>query len=136
MARPELGEKRICGNCGAKFYDLQRDPIVCPKCSTVYELHATEKAAPAKAAPAKAAPVEDEDEEEVAVVATKGPEIVSLEEADEDEGETVDGDDIPDDVAVEVEDDDADDTFLETDDDDEDEDVSGIITVGKDDEET
>lgn len=135
MARPELGEKRICGNCGAKFYDLGRDPIVCPKCATVYELHATEKVAPVTEAP-KAKPVEETEEEET-VVATTGPEIVSLEEADEDEGETVDGDDIPDDVEVDVEDDDdaSDDTFLETDDD-EDEDVAGIVPVGKDDEDT
>src|SRR6266702_6191301 len=35
VAKPELGTKRQCGNCGAKFYDLQKDPIVCPKCATV-----------------------------------------------------------------------------------------------------
>ena len=38
MAKPELGTKRLCGNCGAKFYDLSKDPIVCPKCDTVLEL--------------------------------------------------------------------------------------------------
>ena len=38
MAKPELGTKRLCGNCGAKFYDLSKDPIVCPKCHTVLEL--------------------------------------------------------------------------------------------------
>ena len=32
MARPELGLKRQCMSCGAKFYDLARDPAVCPKC--------------------------------------------------------------------------------------------------------
>ena len=36
MAKPELGTKRLCGNCGAKFYDLSKDPIVCPKCHTVW----------------------------------------------------------------------------------------------------
>ena len=40
MAKPELGTKRLCGNCGAKFYDLSKDPIVCPKCHTVLELAA------------------------------------------------------------------------------------------------
>src|SRR5262245_47554668 len=35
VAKPELGTKRLCGNCGAKFYDLSKDPIVCPKCHTV-----------------------------------------------------------------------------------------------------
>ena len=36
MAKPELGTKRLCANCGAKFYDLNKDPIHCPKCGTVY----------------------------------------------------------------------------------------------------
>lgn len=34
MARPELGIKRICVACGAKFYDLGKSPAVCPKCQT------------------------------------------------------------------------------------------------------
>ncbi|TPW36360.1 TIGR02300 family protein [Oecophyllibacter saccharovorans] len=32
MAQAELGLKRTCVNCGARFYDLNRDPAVCPKC--------------------------------------------------------------------------------------------------------
>ena len=40
MAKPELGTKRLCANCGAKFYDLSKDPIHCPKCGTVYEVEA------------------------------------------------------------------------------------------------
>ena len=36
MAKPELGTKRLCGSCGAKFYDLSKDPIICPKCGTVF----------------------------------------------------------------------------------------------------
>ena len=34
MAKPELGTKRVCVSCGARFYDLTRQPAVCPKCST------------------------------------------------------------------------------------------------------
>ena len=34
MAKPELGLKRVCVACGAKFYDLTRTPAVCPKCGT------------------------------------------------------------------------------------------------------
>ena len=37
MAKPELGTKRLCGSCGAKFYDLSKDPIICPKCGTVFD---------------------------------------------------------------------------------------------------
>jgi uncharacterized protein (TIGR02300 family) len=34
MAKPELGTKRVCVSCGAKFYDLAKQPVICPKCST------------------------------------------------------------------------------------------------------
>lgn len=37
MARPEWGTKRICQNCGTKFYDLQRTPITCPSCGTEFD---------------------------------------------------------------------------------------------------
>ena len=36
MSKPEWGEKRECPECGARFYDLDRDPIVCPKCGAPY----------------------------------------------------------------------------------------------------
>src|SRR5262249_22930327 len=38
VAKPELGTKRLCASCGAKFYDLNKDPIHCPKCGAVYEV--------------------------------------------------------------------------------------------------
>lgn len=34
MSKPEWGIKRTCQGCGARFYDLNHDPIVCPKCGT------------------------------------------------------------------------------------------------------
>src|SRR5262249_12081531 len=38
MTKQELGTKRLCARCGAKFYDLHHSPITCPKCSTVLEI--------------------------------------------------------------------------------------------------
>ena len=76
MAKPELGTKRQCGNCGAKFYDLSKDPIVCPKCHTVLQLTTLARGRP-EAARVQAAP-----EEEVALPETQEAEFVSLEEAD------------------------------------------------------
>jgi uncharacterized protein (TIGR02300 family) len=35
MTKPELGTKRLCASCGARFYDLLHSPITCPKCGTV-----------------------------------------------------------------------------------------------------
>jgi uncharacterized protein (TIGR02300 family) len=34
MAKPELGSKRVCVACGARFYDMTKAPAVCPKCGT------------------------------------------------------------------------------------------------------
>ena len=38
--KAERGTKRTCQNnaCGARFYDLNRDPATCPICGTVYAL--------------------------------------------------------------------------------------------------
>ena len=79
VAKPELGIKRICGNCGTKFYDLARDPILCPKCGTVYEIVAV----PIRASAAKAAPVVAVVPDEPEPVAPVGAEVISLEEAAE-----------------------------------------------------
>lgn len=37
MAKPEWGAKRICHNCGTRFYDMHRAEIVCPKCHTTFD---------------------------------------------------------------------------------------------------
>ena len=38
--KAQRGTKRTCQNpeCGSRFYDLNRDPITCPACSTVYAI--------------------------------------------------------------------------------------------------
>ena len=80
MAKPELGTKRLCGNCGAKFYDLSKDPIVCLKCHTVLELVAvSSRSRPDSAAARAAAPAP---EEETVVPETAEAEFVSLEDAE------------------------------------------------------
>jgi uncharacterized protein (TIGR02300 family) len=38
VSKPELGMKRLCAHCGAKFYDLNQTPITCPKCGAVGEV--------------------------------------------------------------------------------------------------
>jgi uncharacterized protein (TIGR02300 family) len=79
VAKPELGTKRLCANCGAKFYDLSKDPIVCPKCTTVFVPPVATRARPEPVAPTVApAPVE----EEVAVPETADAELISLEDAE------------------------------------------------------
>ncbi|MCT6838544.1 MAG: FYDLN acid domain-containing protein [Bifidobacteriales bacterium] len=39
MAKPELGLKRTCVDCNARFYDLNNMPVVCPKCGTTQPSH-------------------------------------------------------------------------------------------------
>ena len=78
MAKPELGIKRSCGSCGAKFYDLARSPILCPKCGTLYEVVAPSRAA-RQASAAAAAPVPAEEE----AIPAAGAEVISLDEAAE-----------------------------------------------------
>jgi len=79
VAKPELGTKRLCGSCGVKFYDLSKDPIICPKCHTVMVLAPlTSRSRPE---PAAARPVVARQEEAV-VPETQDAEFVSLEDAD------------------------------------------------------
>src|SRR5262249_51628320 len=87
VAKPELGTKRLCANCGAKFYDLSKDPIVCPKCETVFVPPVAARARPepvAPVAPAAAAAAE----EEVRVREAAGAGLIPLEEAEKETGGT------------------------------------------------
>ena len=115
VAKPELGGKHQCQNCGAKFFDLNRDPIVCPKCGTVFQ------GAPAAAARAQPASAKEEEADETTT--TGDAELISLEDAEAPEEKAAAA--IDDDVEVE-DDDSAEDTFLEEEEE-EDDDVSGLI---------
>jgi uncharacterized protein (TIGR02300 family) len=112
MSRPELGLKRLCGGCAAKFYDLMKNPIACPKCGTIFEVYSATPTAP------------DGDEEGLDP-ALKGAEIISLEDADV---EAV-GKDLGLEDDIDLGDTDDDSTFLAEDEDDPD-DVSGLIEGG------
>ena len=113
--KAERGTKRTCQNtaCGARFYDLNRDPIMCPKCSSVYSLPITAPGAGAAAEAARRA----RKPELVETVAGDAPEV----EADEALVDVDAGDEEI--VAGEEE------TFLEQEED-EGGDVSGIIGGG------
>jgi uncharacterized protein (TIGR02300 family) len=77
----ELGTKRHCSGCGARFYDLNKNPIVCPKCHTVLELAAVSaRARPDTISTARA--IKPAAEEEVVAPEVADAEFVPLEEAD------------------------------------------------------
>ena len=112
MVSTELGTKRTCPSCAARFYDLMKNPAVCPKCATVF---VAETVLPSKGESAhhpkpRPVPVAVEAEEEVADV-----ELVSLDEVDDgtdddDETAAIEDVDLGEDVAV---DDAVEDVFLE-----------------------
>ncbi|WP_343713096.1 TIGR02300 family protein [Inquilinus sp.] len=81
MAKPEWGAKRICHNCGARYYDLQRDPIICPKCGTEFDPEAFLKSRRSRAT------IIDEPVEKVRAVKDEDSDALLEDEADEESGE-------------------------------------------------
>jgi uncharacterized protein (TIGR02300 family) len=140
VAKPELGTKRLCGSCGAKFYDLSKDPIVCPKCSTVFQIvvpvsrarpdAAGRAAAAAAAGVAAAAAAAAKAKEAEAAEQEEGAEFVSLEDADaEAQGKKTKDGDVPDTDDIEVEEDESmdDAAFIQEDEEEGDPDVTDIV---------
>ena len=97
MAKPEWGTKRICPSCGARYYDLMRDPVVCPKCSTPFDPEAFLKARRSRPAPpvekelepVGADEIDPDLETEEAEVERRGGRGVPLEEAEEEDEELI-----------------------------------------------
>ena len=95
MAKPEWGTKRICPSCGSRYYDLLREPVICPKCSTPYDPEAFLKSRRARPIPpvekelepVGAEELDTELETEEADVVEEEEEAVPLEEAEEEDEE-------------------------------------------------
>nr|WP_026595586.1 TIGR02300 family protein [Methyloferula stellata] len=111
MTKPELGNKHQCQNCGTKFFDLNKNPITCPKCGTVFHAVALSRVV-------QRATVVDDDEVDPEAAA----DIVSLQDVEA--GEDKVAADVDDEV--ELEDEEADETFLAEEEEDND-DVSDLI---------
>jgi len=54
LAKAALGQKRVCLHCGARFYDLNKHPIVCPSCGTTFEPEAFVRTRRSRPAPVEA----------------------------------------------------------------------------------
>jgi uncharacterized protein (TIGR02300 family) len=86
VAKAELGEKQLCPNCGAKFYDLRRRPAICPKCTHSFD--PAEESVRLRRSRSRVAaydPAEEEDEEEAAeaTAAAEDEDEEAVEEAPE-----------------------------------------------------
>lgn len=124
------GLKRICMSCGARFYDLNKKPIICPSCSVEFtgeiKVKARRGRLPVDAIEAQAddeivavEEVEEEAETEE-IEAEEG--VVSLEDLDEEDAEEEDID-LEEDLSVldeddldDIEDDDIEEDIAEEDD--------------------
>ncbi len=99
MSTKDLGKKLTCQSCHAKFYDLKKKGIACPKCEAEYvaEKPKPRRAAP-KAAVAKEAPADNADASATEVkpkseeVTESGDKIESIEDIEVDDSDD-DGED-------------------------------------------
>ena len=121
MAKPEWGLKRTCLGCGTRFYDMQRDPIVCPSCEAEFDPLALVRPRRARAAAAAS------QAKAKAAAAAAVPEVEAEAEIVEDDAIEID------DAAIDLDDDDDDDIIPDDDDDDDDVDVSEVVDKAKDD---
>src|SRR5882724_7706329 len=68
LNKPDLGTKRVCPSCAARFYDLQKRPIEGPKCAFTFEpemlLKQRRTRVPEPIKPVAAAEADDEEAEE------------------------------------------------------------------------
>jgi uncharacterized protein (TIGR02300 family) len=116
LVKASWGTKRTCQNCAARFYDLNKSPIKCPKCGREHDREdfvkvrrgraaaaaTTAAAAAAAAAAAKAQLAKSKKLEETAL------EDAAPDDAEADDAALEDTDDLADqaeDIEVEVEDD-------------------------------
>ena len=131
MPKAEWGVKRTCLGCGARFYDLKRDPIVCPKCEAELDIAVAHK--PKRAKPAAAAKAAVKAAVKAAAEKTENLIDDSDDSGDDDAALDADGDadaddsDDSDDVIVAKDGDNA--VLLDDDNDDDDEDLGDVKAV-------
>ncbi len=113
MSNPEWGMKRICPNCGTRYYDFQKDPPACPVCSTVYDPEALLKSRRTRSsvvdepAPKKKTAAKIVEPDEIPELAAEDDEIdtaIDDEDIDVEEPDAVEADDA--DALIEEDDDD------------------------------
>ncbi len=80
VAKEEWGTKRTCGECGAKFYDMCRAEIVCPKCEAAFVIVPTKSK---RAQPAVEKPVAEVKTTEVKGEDSGGGETDAIDELKE-----------------------------------------------------
>ncbi len=135
MTKPELGVKRDCPSCGARFYDLNKEPAHCPRCDHEFvpeallkprkprrEDEAPEGAEPAPKPVVAEVPLDAAEKEQKAPKSKKKPGLDDEESTEEDLADIED---------IDIDIDDADDDTLLEEDEDEDDDLGGVVQGGE-----
>lgn len=111
------GLKRVCAQCGSRFYDMNKRPVICPGCGTEFSLEAKVKGRRSRVSEADAQAEEkikkqpandvsdDENEDEDVISLDEAAELEDEDLDDLDELENLDDEDLDDLDAVEDDDD-------------------------------
>lgn len=88
------GLKRICASCGARFYDFNKRPVICPKCNTeftgIVKIKTRRSRNVIEDAKVKGAPLDDDSIE----VVEEDADTVSLDDLEKEESEDVEEDEV------------------------------------------
>ena len=88
MDKKDWGIKRVCLGCGARFYDFNKSPIICPSCGDVYDAEYLSKR--------KSKPMSEKEDEDIIIdddIIPEDEDIVSLDEESGDNVVSLDDDD-------------------------------------------
>jgi uncharacterized protein (TIGR02300 family) len=99
VAKPEWGTKRLCPNCGTRYYDMRHDPIVCPHCGSPFDPEALLKTRRTRAVAAAVVESDEEIEPDLGAEEVAEPALVvpglgdaEAEEDDDPDAEEVEAD--------------------------------------------
>ena len=89
MVKESWGAKRTCPKCETRFYDLNKDPLICPNCGNTFSLESLTEVF--KKSPKESAPKKEKTEATSPEVQEIEPEDIILDdELDEDSNSNVD----------------------------------------------
>ena len=86
------GLKRVCNECGGRFYDFNKRPIICPSCGTEFTGEIADKSPRGRVAEAAKTPAKAEPETKTVEANDDDADVVSLEAVAEGEDDIDDED--------------------------------------------
>jgi hypothetical protein len=93
-AKAKLGVKRRCLTCAAAFLDLNKDPIVCPRCAAVFQVVEYPRSPPRRMQSRVPMPVAPVPAEEVEASSDDDDNSIPLLESEDEDAEIKDVEDM------------------------------------------